>query len=110
MLKTGLRICRSHPILAAAGIGAISGAVNAVFLEIGGLRHRAMTGVLPFLFSGSHTTQMTALQVALLLLIEIAGNVLGFALVFATPIALVVGIRRLLGRRRSEPLSESGDS
>ena len=53
---------------------------------------------------------MTALQVTLLLLIEIAGNVLGFALVFAAPVALVVGIRRLLRRRESEPISESGDS
>ena len=114
MLKIRMRIWRSHPVLGAAGIGAIFGALNAVVLEIGGLRHRTMTGVLPFLFPssvyGSGMSQLTALQVTLLLLIEIAGNVLGFALVFAAPVALVVGIRRLLRRRESEPISESGDS
>jgi hypothetical protein len=114
MLKIGIRIWRSHPVLAAAVTGAIFGAANVVFLEIGGLRHRTMTGVLPFLFLspvyGSLVSQMTALQVTLLLLIEVAGNVLGFALVFAAPVALVVGIRRLFRRRKSEPISNTGDS
>ncbi len=45
---------------------------------------------------------MSTLQVTLLLLIEIAGNVLGFALVFAAPVALVVGIRRVFpGQKRA---------
>ena len=106
MLKTGMRIGRSHPIWSAAGIGAIFGAVNAMSLEIGGLRHRAMTGVLPFLFpssaSGIQIGQMSTLQVTLLLLIEIAGNVLGFALLFAVPIGVVVGIRRVVtGHKRA---------
>lgn len=106
MLKTAMRIGRSHPIWSAAGIGAIFGAVNAMSLEIGGLRHRAMTGVLPFLFpssaSGIQIGRMSAMQVTLLLLIEIAGNVLGFALVFAAPAALVVGIRRVfVGQKRA---------
>lgn len=90
---------RYHAILAAAGIGAIFGAANAVLLEIGGLRHHANTGVLPLLFPSSanapHLAQMSTLQVTLLLLIEIAGNVLGFALVFAAPVALIVGVRAL---------------
>lgn len=106
MLKTGMRIWRSHPIWSAAGLGAIFGAMNAVSLEIGGLRHRGMTGVLPFLFPSAASAvqigQMSTLQVALLLLIEIAGNVLGFALVFATPVAVVVGIRRVVfGQKRA---------
>jgi hypothetical protein len=107
---TALRIWRSHTILAAAGIGAIFGATNAVLLEIRGLRHLAMTGVLPFLFpssaSGTHIAQMSTLQVTLLLLIEVAGNVLGFALVFALPVAVVVGIRRVFtGRKRASEKS-----
>ncbi|MGA9585990.1 MAG: hypothetical protein WBQ95_11725, partial [Terracidiphilus sp.] len=57
-----------------------------------------------------HVNQMTALQVAPLLLIEVAGNVLGLALVFAVPVAMVVGIRRLFGGRRSEHPSSNGDS
>src|ERR1700751_3288882 len=99
MLKTGMHIWRSHPIWSAAGIGAIFGAGNAIALEIGGFRHRGMTGVLPFLFpssaSGIQIGRMSTLQVTLLLLIEIAGNVLGFALLFAAPVAVVVGIRRV---------------
>jgi hypothetical protein len=114
MLKIGMRIWQSHPILTAAGIGAVFGAANAIYLEIGGLRHHTMTGVLPSLFPssmfGSRASQMTALQVALLLLIEVAGNVLGFALVLAAPVALVVGIRRLFRGRKSEPISDTGDS
>jgi hypothetical protein len=103
MLKAGMRIWRSHPIWSAAGIGAIVGGVNPVSLEIGGLRHRTTTGVLPFLFpslNGSHSGQMSALQVALLLLIEVSGNVVGFALVFAAPVALVVGIRRVFADQK----------
>ena len=114
MLKTGMRVLRSHPILAAAGVGAIFGGVNAIILEIGGLRHRASTGVLPFLFpssmSGIRAGQMTALQVSLLLLIEIAGNVLGFSLLLAVPVAVIVGVRRLFRREKSEPLPESEES
>jgi hypothetical protein len=59
-----------------------------------------MTGVLPLLFpisaSGVQVGQMSAMQVTLLLLIEIAGNVLGFALVFTVPVALFFGIRRVV--------------
>jgi hypothetical protein len=44
---------------------------------------------------------MNAIQTAGLLLIEVAGNLVGFAVLFAVPVALVVGVRRLLrgGRR-----------
>lgn len=114
MLKIGMHKWRSHPILTAAGIGAVLGAANSVYLEIGGLRNRTMTGVLPLLFPSSvhdlHVGQMTVLQVALLLLIEVAGNVLGFALVFAVPAALVVGIRGLFGGRRNEDSRRARDS
>ena len=53
---------------------------------------------------------MSAMQVAFLLLIEVAGNVVGFALLFAVPVALVVGIRRVFSRSKSEPLPESKDA
>ena len=112
MLKTVMRIGRSHPIWSAAGIGAIIGAVNAVSLEIGGLRHRAMTGVLPFLFpssaSGIQVGQMSTLQVTLLLLIEIAGNVLGFALLFGW--LLLLRMRTALNERKARALRLYGMS
>ena len=114
MLKNAIRFWRSHPVLAAAGVGAIFGAVEALSLEIGGLSHRHATGVLSLLSPSSalnaRVAQMSAAQVAVLLLIEVAGNVAGFVLLFATPVAVVVGIRRLFRSSKSEPLPESKDS
>jgi hypothetical protein len=114
MLKNAMRTWRSHPILASAGLGAICGAVDALILEIGGLSHRHATGVLPLLSpssaSGARVGQMTAVQVAFLLVVEIAGSVAGFAVLFAAPVALVVGIRRIFGHSKGEPLPESKDS
>lgn len=113
MLRIGKRVWRSHPVLVAAMIGSIIGAANAIVLETRGLLHGSATGVLPLLFpssvSGGRISQMTTLQVALLLLIEIAGNVLGFAMLCAAPVAAIVVVRRLL-RRSNEPLSGSDNS
>ena len=107
MLKAGVLIWRSHPILVAGAIGAIFGGANAILIEIGGLLHRNATGVLPLFFPAGHTPQggqTDAMQTAVLLLIEFAGNVLGFALLFATPVALFVAIRRIVaGKRTASP-------
>ena len=114
MLKNATRIWRSHPVLAAAGVGAILGAVDAIRLEIGGLSHRHATGVLSLLSPSpalnARIGQMPAAQVAVLLVIEVGGCVAGFVLLFATPVAVVVGIRRLFSSSKSEPLPESKDS
>jgi hypothetical protein len=104
MPTTGMRTWRSHPLLIAVAIGAIVGAANAILIETTGLLHRNSTGVLPLLFPSTHDThfgQTNAMQTALLLLIEVAGNVLGFAFLFWAPVALVVGIRRALKGRQS---------
>ena len=105
MLKAGVRIWRSHPVLAAIAAGAICGAANAIFIEVGGFLHGNSRGVLPLLFPGVHAPrvgQNDATQTALLLLIEVAGNVLGFSLLFGVPVALIVGMRRVFaGHKRA---------
>ncbi len=104
----------SHPVLVAATIGAIIGAANAVVLEARGLLHRSTTGVLPLLFpysiSGARVSQMTTLQVAMLLLIEVVANVVAFAMLWAAPVAVIVGIRRFLGRSKRESFSGPSNS
>lgn len=99
-----MRIWRSHPVLTALGVGAVFGAVYAVGLEIGGFLHRNSSGVLPLLFPAAHGSrggQLNAVQTAGLLLIEVAGNVVGFAVLFSVPVAIVVGVRRIFKGRRA---------
>ena len=101
MLRRALRAWRSHPTAVTALIGAIFGAANAVAIEIGGWMHGGSSGVLPLLWEpdAAHRSGPDTIQTALLLLIEVAGNVLAFAFLFAIPVALIVGIRRILPRR-----------
>ncbi len=104
MLKTEMRVWRRHPVLVAAGVGAVSGGVYAVVIEIGGFLHRNSSAVLPLMFPvghGSRAGEMNAFQTAILLLIEVAGNVVGFAVLFSVPVAVAVGVRRIFKRRRA---------
>lgn len=105
MLNRGWQIWRVHPVLVAAAAGAVVGAANAIFIEARGLWLGKPTGVLPLLFPAAHGLrggQTDAMQTALLLLIEFAGNLVGFSLVFALPVALFVGMRRLfVGQKRA---------
>lgn len=106
MLKRALRLWRSHPISVAAFIGALIGAVEAIAIELRGLMHRNSGGVVPLLWSSpaSHPGQANALQIAFLLLVEVAANILVFAALFALPVALIVGTRRILrGKTESPP-------
>ena len=103
MLKVGIRAGRRHPILVAAGAGAVFGAMYALVIEIGGFLHRNSSAVLPLLFPAAHGSrmgQMNAIQTGGLLLIEVAGNVVGFAVLFTFPVAVVVGVRRIFKGRR----------
>ncbi len=104
MLKTGINAWRRHPVLVAAGVGAVFGGVYAVLIEIGGFLHRNSSAVLPLLLPPGHGSppgQMNAVQTAALLLIEVAGNVVGFAILFSVPVAIVVGVRRMFKGRRA---------
>lgn len=109
MLRRFLNFCRSHPVLTAAILGAAFGAANVVAIEIGGIIHKTPGGVFPLLWSSaaSDRAQLNPVQTATILLIEFAGNVLAFALLFSVPVALVVVIRRLVrGGRKSAKNSD----
>ena len=100
-----MRIWRAHPILVSAAIGAMVGGGNAILIEAGGLWGGKSIGVLSLLFPSTHgprVGQTDAMQTALLLLIEFAGNVLGFSLLFAVPAALFAGIWHVFaGQKRA---------
>jgi hypothetical protein len=103
MLKRAMQIWRGHPVLVGAAVGAIFGAGNAILIEAGGLWQGSSNGVLSLFLPAAHRPpvgQTDIMQTALLLLIEIAGNVLGFSLLFAVPVALFVGIRGMFGRHK----------
>ena len=87
MLKRAWQIWRAHPVLVAAGAGALVGAANAILIEVGGIWLGKSTGVLPLLFPaarGLRGAQTDAMQTALLLLIEFAGNLVGFSVLYFT--------------------------
>ena len=103
-----MRIWRTHPVLVAVTVGAIVGAVNAILIEVGGLWHANSGGVLSLFLPAAHGPrqgQTDAVQTALLLLIEFAGNVLGFSLLFAVPVGVLAVIRRVVGgdKRAASP-------
>lgn len=81
--------------------GAIFGAGSVIATEIGGVAHGGSGGVLALLWSSSEsrTGQVNAVQTAALLLIEFGASVLVFALLFALPVAVFVGIRRIFTGR-----------
>jgi hypothetical protein len=111
MLRRCLRFCRSHPVIVAALIGAVLGTGNAIAIEIGALAHKNSAGVLPLFWSSSASRagQLNAAQTTTLLVIEFAGNMLSFAILFALPTALFVGVRRIFsGRSRSSVDSQAG--
>src|SRR5579863_6932057 len=104
MLKTTINVWRRHPVLVAAGVGAVFGAGYTVLAEIGGFLHRNSSAVLPLMFPavrGSGTGQMNAVQTATLLLLEVIGNVVGFVILFTVPVAVGAGVRRLFKGRRT---------
>lgn len=95
-----LAYVRTYPIRSAAIVGAILGLINAVALEIDGILHGNQHGALimlaPFYRFGIIPTEQTALQAAFILFIEFAANILADALLFAVPVAIVVGVLRIV--------------
>lgn len=107
MLSRARRLWRSHPIAVAAIIGALFGAGESITNELGGLMHRNSGGVLTLL--GPPAPRMghvNAIQTSFLLLIEVAANVLVFAALFGVPVALSVGIRRILKGKNESTTDE----
>jgi hypothetical protein len=98
-----MRLWRTRPILFAAVVGAVAGCVNVALIEFGGLANKNSGAVLPILLNPSRfgVSEAGMMQTGLILFIEFAGNVLGFALLFAVPVAIVVLVRRAwIGRNK----------
>jgi uncharacterized membrane protein YjfL (UPF0719 family) len=98
MQSTNKPFWRSHPIRSAALIGAIIGFANALVVEVGGAIHKNQSAVVLMLWPtdtfAPELSQNGVLRAALILFIEFAGSMLGYAVVFAVPVAVTVAIRR----------------
>ena len=94
-----MRLWRSHPILFITLIGAVIGVGNALVLEIPAILGKPSRGALSLLQPRFNPTPSAGvLQVAVILLIEVAANVLIYALIFFLLGCLIAGVRRFLRR------------
>lgn len=106
-----MRLWRTRPILFAAMVGALAGSVNVALIEFGAISNKNSGGVLPILLNPSRfgVSETGVMQTGLILFIEFAGNVVGYALLFAVPVAIVVLVRRAwIGR--SKPTSDTNEN
>lgn len=100
-----MRLWRSHPVLFAALVGGIVGLGNVLAIEIPALLGKPSHGALSLLQPSRPAAVSGILQTAFILLIEVAANVLAYALIFALLGGLFLALRRTFRRspRRSEP-------
>lgn len=103
MHSTNKRIWRSHPILFAALIGAIIGCIVTLVVELSGIFGHNSSAVIQMLSPGSALgiTETGVMRTTFIMFVEIAGNALGYALLFALPTAVIVVIRRAFKSRNS---------
>jgi len=96
---------RTHPIRSAALIGATIGFANALAVEVGGAIHKNRSAVVLMLWPtdtfAPELSQNGVLRTALILFIEFAGSMLGYAVLLAIPVALIVIIRRSFRSRKA---------
>jgi hypothetical protein len=94
---------RLHPIRSAALIGAILGFVQALVVEIGGAIHKNQSAVVLLLWPtdtfAPELSQNGVVRTALILFVEFVGDMLGYAVLFAIPVAIFVLIRRVSTRK-----------
>lgn len=100
-----MRLWRSHPVLFAALLGAAVGLANALAIEIPALLGKPSHGALSLLQPSRAVAGSGVLQTAFILLVEVAANVLVYALMFALLGGLFVAIRHIFRRsaHRTEP-------
>lgn len=93
---------RAHPIRFAALLGAIFGFLDVAVLELNGVIHGSHNAVIPLLIPIPGAGHPGVMKAVLILFIEVAVNILVWALLFAALVAVLVGIRRTIGvlRRR----------
>jgi hypothetical protein len=98
---------RAHPIRVAALVGGAVGFANAMGTEAGAILHRNRNGAVlmfwPYTHYGTGVMRAHLALTLFILSVEIAANVLVYALMVAAPVAGVVGLWRLLRRSRSAP-------
>lgn len=101
------RLWRFHPVLFAGLLGAVTGCATTLATELEGVLNGNSRAVLPILLPTSMlrfaVNENRVLQTAILLLIEVAANVVVYALLFSIPVALVMGLRRFLFRWKRRP-------
>lgn len=100
-----MRLWRSHPVLFAALLGAVIGLANALAIEVPSLLGKPSHCALSLLQPSRPAAGSGVLQTAFILLVEVAANVLVYALMFALLGGLFLAIRRIFRRspRRTEP-------
>ena len=85
---------RAHPIRLAALLGAIFGLLDTLVVEINGVIHHSSLAVIGPLLITEPGARFGFLPTALILLVELAANILVWAILFALPVALIVALRR----------------
>ncbi|HKF49700.1 MAG TPA: hypothetical protein VKB38_20230 [Terracidiphilus sp.] len=91
----------AHPVRFAAVLGSIVGFVYSAVVELEGLFHKGPGGALPLLWRGSATGGIngaSVFQTALVLCVEVAVNVVVYAMLFVIPAGLVVAVRWAFSR------------
>jgi hypothetical protein len=105
MQSTVRSFWRTHPIRFAALIGAVVGFANALVAEVGGAIHKNQSAVILMLWPtdtfAPEFSQNGVLRTALILFIEFAGSMIGYAILFAIPVAVIVAIRRVFQSRKA---------
>ena len=92
---------RAHPIRFAALLGAIFGFLYVAVLELNGVIHGSHNAVIPMLIPIPGAGHPGVMKTVLILFVEVIANILVWALLFALPVSLAVGIRRSIrGLRR----------
>ena len=98
---------RAHPIRVAAWVGAAIGFISAMGTEVGALLHRNRNGAVlmfwPYTRYDPSELRAHLAFTLFILSIEIAVNVLVYALILAAPVACVVAVRGIFRRGKSRP-------
>jgi ABC-type thiamin/hydroxymethylpyrimidine transport system permease subunit len=87
---------RAHPIRFAALLGAIFGLLDTLLVEISGVLHpHSQAAVIaPLLIPHPGAARLGPIEAALIVLVTVLANIFVWAILFALPTAIVVGIYR----------------
>ncbi len=96
-----MQVCRNHPVLCTALVGAVIGLVNAAIVLLSGplrpLSDRFLLFLFPTSILGFGFNDGTVAFSIFLAIVEVGGNALLYACAFAAPVAAVIAVRRQFG-------------